>query len=81
VPSDLAVKVIRKAIAINGVRRYLIDGFPRNKENWTVFQQIMKDEVIVKGLIFLECSDNVMTERSLNRPKTTESAETIKLKI
>lgn len=31
VPADLAVKVIRKAIAINGVRRYLIDGFPRNK--------------------------------------------------
>jgi UMP-CMP kinase len=53
VPADLAVKVIRKAIAINGVRRYMIDGFPRNKENWTAFQEIMKDEVVVKGLIYL----------------------------
>jgi adenylate kinase family enzyme len=31
VPSELAVKLIRKAIAINGNRRYLIDGFPRNQ--------------------------------------------------
>lgn len=30
VPSELAVKCIRKAIAFNGNRRYLIDGFPRN---------------------------------------------------
>lgn len=43
VPSDLAVKLIRKAIATHGNRRYLIDGFPRNKENWTKFQEIMKD--------------------------------------
>jgi len=38
VPSDLTVKLIRKAIAVNGTRRYLIDGFPRNKENWEKFQ-------------------------------------------
>jgi adenylate kinase family enzyme len=45
----------------------------------------MQDEVIVKGFIFLECSDNALAERSLNRPKTEErdedTAETIKLKI
>ncbi len=52
VPSDLAVKLIRKAIAINGNRRYLIDGFPRNQQNWDKFKQIMRDEVLVKGLIF-----------------------------
>jgi UMP-CMP kinase len=71
VPSDVVVKVIRKSIAINGVRRYLIDGFPRSKDNWVAFQQIMKGEVVVKGMIFLECSDKVMTDRSLNRPKTS----------
>lgn len=43
VPSDLVVRLIRKAIANNGVRRYLIDGFPRNQENWEKFKEIMKD--------------------------------------
>jgi len=30
VPSQLAVRLIKKAISIHGNRRYLIDGFPRN---------------------------------------------------
>ena len=43
VPSQLAVRLIKKSIAMNGNRRYLIDGFPRNTENWESFKQIMKD--------------------------------------
>jgi adenylate kinase family enzyme len=83
VPSELSVKLIRKAIAINGVRRYLIDGFPRNKENWKVFQETMKEEVVVKGLIYLECTDEVMTERITNKPHKEEddNPETLKHRI
>jgi adenylate kinase family enzyme len=33
------VKLVEKRIATSGNRRYLIDGFPRNQENWDVFEK------------------------------------------
>ena len=36
-PSELVVKLLKNAIQMNGNRRYLFDGFPRNKENWDEF--------------------------------------------
>lgn len=43
VSSELVVKLIKKSLAKNGNRRYLIDGFPRNMENIEKFIHIMKD--------------------------------------
>ncbi len=81
VASELAVKLIRKAIAIHGVRRYLIDGFPRNRENWEKFQQILRDEVIVKGLIYFECTNEVMTKRILERNIPADTPESVKAQV
>lgn len=63
VPSDLVVKLLRKNFGRLGNRRYLIDGFPRNNENWEAFKKILKDEVVFKSLIFFECSPEVMSQR------------------
>ena len=63
VPSDLVVQLLRKNFGRLGNRRYLIDGFPRNNENWEAFKKILKDEVVFKSLIFFECSPEVMSQR------------------
>jgi adenylate kinase family enzyme len=52
----LTVRLIRKAIAKNGNRRYLIDGFPRSKDNFEAWKKIMKDDISLKELLFFECS-------------------------
>jgi adenylate kinase family enzyme len=57
VHSDLIVRLLKKAIALNGTRRYLIDGFPRNKENMDSFHRIVGNEVDVRSLIYFECSE------------------------
>jgi adenylate kinase family enzyme len=57
IPPHLAARLIRKAIALHGVRRYLIEGYLRSIQNWEAFLDLMKDEVMIKGLIFLDCSD------------------------
>jgi adenylate kinase family enzyme len=53
----LIVRLLKKAIALNGTRRYLIDGFPRNKENMESFNRIVGNEVDVRNLIYFECSE------------------------
>ena len=51
------MRLIKRAVATHGNRRYLIDGFPRNKENLGSWTRIMGDDVTVKKLIFFECSE------------------------
>lgn len=45
----------------------------------------MRDEVIVRGLFFFDCSNEVMTQRILNRAKTSgrvdDNEEAIKLRL
>lgn len=43
VSSELVVKLIRKNLGRHGNRRYLIDGFPRNMENYETFKRMLKD--------------------------------------
>lgn len=63
VKSDLIVRLLKKAIALNGLRRYLIDGFPRNKENMEAFERIIGHEVDIRNLIYFECSEQCMVDR------------------
>lgn len=65
------VKLLKKAIDANGNRRYLIDGFPRNKENWEEFEKQIADHVVLRNLIFFDCPNDVMTQRIMERAKTS----------
>lgn len=46
-PSEVTVKLIRKAIESAGNRKFLIDGFPRSEENRTAYERIVSsfDEI------------------------------------
>lgn len=41
VPSELTVKLIQKAISETDNDKFLIDGFPRNEENVTTFENLV----------------------------------------
>ena len=75
VKSDLIVRLLKKAIALNGLRRYLIDGFPRNKENMEAFERIIGHEVEIRNLIYFECSEQCMVDRITERGKTSGRAD------
>ena len=51
--------------------RFLIDGFPRNIENLSKWEQIMNDKIEMAFILHLECSQEVMTNRLLERGKTS----------
>lgn len=69
------MRLIRRAIATNGNRRYLIDGFPRNRENYDSWNKVMGDDVTVRKLIFFECSEEEMRSRIEGRAKTSGRAD------
>jgi hypothetical protein len=70
-----------KLNADSGKSLFLIDGFPRNKDNLDGWNAIMKD-VEVQFCLYLNCPETVMEARLLERGKTSgrsdDNAESIK---
>lgn len=85
ISSELVVKLLKKNIIANGNRRYLIDGFPRNRENWEEFEKQLADYVVIRNLLYFDCPNDIMTERIIGRSKTSgrsdDNPETIKLRL
>lgn len=84
VPSELLVGLVRKAMLANGwaKKRFLIDGYPRNEENVRVWDEKMAD-VKVLFLLFLECSEEVLTQRILgrNQGRSDDNPESLKKRL
>jgi UMP-CMP kinase len=48
-----------KAMKKSGQNKFLIDGFPRNKDNLDGWQREMGDKTHVKFVLFFDCSQEV----------------------
>ncbi|KAG8525410.1 bifunctional uridylate/adenylate kinase [Bacidia gigantensis] len=74
VPMEVTVQLLENAIQdINGGEgRFLIDGFPRKMD-----QALKFDESVCpsKFTLFFDCPEDVMTERLINRGKTSGRAD------
>ena len=73
VPGEVTVGLMKKAIEKNGwdKKKYLIDGFPRNKENLDIWTKILGEEINVPFILFLEANEDAMIERIIERAKTS----------
>lgn len=84
VPAEVTVKLLLTAMEKSGKRKFLIDGFPRDIGNLTCWQENAK-EAEVDFLLFLDCPFDIMTERLLERGKTSgrsdDNAESIKKRL
>ena len=86
VPSHITVTLIQNAMEKiyreSGSTHFLIDGFPRSEENCTVWDEMMASVCEVKFVMFLDCPEDVMTGRLLERAKTSgrndDNIETIR---
>ena len=71
VPVEVTVKLLVDAIKESGAQRVLVDGFPRNTNNVSGWQQVVGDSLTVGGVLFYDCPEEVMQERLLERGKTS----------
>jgi len=65
------VKLLIDAVRASGGQRFLIDGFPRNTNNLSGWQQVAGDELTLGGVLFYDCPEETMEARLLERGKTS----------
>ena len=71
VPAEVTVGLLRAAMEKSGATKFLIDGFPRDPDNLSCWKAKMSDIATDKFLLFLECPEDVMVSRLLERGKTS----------
>ncbi|GFP89493.1 ump-cmp kinase 3, partial [Phtheirospermum japonicum] len=63
VPSEVTIKLLQRAMENSRNDKFLVDGFPHNKENRAAFESITETEFV----LFFDCSEEEMEKRLLNR--------------
>lgn len=80
VPAEVTVNLLQEAMQKNGwaERRFLIDGFPRNYDNYACWFRLLPD-VIVDYCLYLNCNDDIMIQRIMGRGegRSDDNIETI----
>lgn len=67
VPVEITCSLLAKAMEKSGQDKFLIDGFPRNKDNLDGWQREMGDKTVVKFVLFFHCSQETCMNRCLQR--------------
>ena len=78
VPSSVTVNLLLAAMEKSGSNRFLIDGFPRNKENRDAWVKVAGYDC--EFVLMYDCTEDVMLERLLgrNEGRTDDNVESIK---
>eukprot|EP00752_Nemacystus_decipiens_P010460 g9319.t1 len=73
VPAEVTVGLLRKAMEASGKSRFLIDGFPRNPDNLAAWEASAAggSPVIFDFALFLDCPEEVMTARIMERGRSS----------
>lgn len=71
VPAEVTVKLLKNAMKKSGGTKFLIDGFPRDMMNLECWQKDMSSVAETEFLLFLDCPQEVMLSRLLERGKTS----------
>lgn len=71
VPVEVTIRLLMDAIAADGGKRYLIDGFPRNADNLAGWHRVVGDSLQTAGVLLYDCPEDVMEARLLERGKSS----------
>lgn len=71
VPVEITISLIEKAMNLNCVKKFLIDGFPRNQDNLQGWNKVMEEKVLLKCVLFFECTQDECERRIMERAKSS----------
>jgi UMP-CMP kinase len=82
VPVAITCALIHRAMDESQSNNFLIDGFPRNKDNLTGWAKEMGDKTNMRFVLFFECSQETCLKRCLKRGaegsgRSDDNAETL----
>ncbi|KAK3794483.1 hypothetical protein RRG08_003636 [Elysia crispata] len=85
VPVKITCSLLRREMDSSPKNNFLIDGFPRNKDNLDGWNLEMEGVAKVRAVLFFDCPDQVCVERCLNRGltsgRTDDNEESLKKRI
>jgi UMP-CMP kinase len=83
VPVEITINLIKKAMETSGKRHFLIDGFPRNEDNYDGWLRHMDGVADVKFVLLLECPEEVCLKRAMKRGqgRSDDNLESFKKRI
>ncbi|KAL1816328.1 hypothetical protein DCAR_0520713 [Daucus carota subsp. sativus] len=83
VPSEVTIKLIRKAIESAENDKFLIDGFPRTEENRIAYERIVQIGAEPNIVLFFDCPEEVMVKRVLSRNegRVDDNIDTVKERL
>ncbi|CDW84919.1 ump-cmp kinase-like [Stylonychia lemnae] len=73
VPVEITCQLLKKGMEKKGwaEKRFLIDGFPRNQDNFDGWDRVMGDLVEVPFVLFFDADEETMINRIMERSKTS----------
>jgi len=80
VPANITVNLIKAAMERANEEneaqlKFIIDGFPRSEGNVSVWKEVMSEVTKLEFVLFLDCPEDIMTGRLLDRGKTNERTD------
>lgn len=67
VPVEITCSLLEKAMVSSDIKRFLIDGFPRNEDNLSGWNITMSSKVNLQFVLFFDCPNEVCIDRCLRR--------------
>lgn len=67
VPVEIVIKLLKQEILKQPFAYYIIDGFPRNFDNWNEWQEHLSHQAHIHAVIFINCSEATLRARVLQR--------------
>lgn len=73
VPVEITCQLLKRGMEKQGwaEKRFLIDGFPRNQDNYEGWQRAMCEIVDVPFILFMDADEDTMINRIMERSKTS----------
>lgn len=73
VPVEITCNLLKRGMEKLGweKKRYLIDGFPRNQDNYDGWERVCGPHVEVPFVLFMDADEDTMINRIIERSKTS----------
>ena len=71
VPAEITIRLLNAAMNKTTKSKFLVDGFPRDMDNLQCWIDKMSSVAHIQFLLFLDCPQEIMLDRLLERGKTS----------
>lgn len=86
VPVEITIRLIENAMVKSDKNNFLIDGFPRNKDNLDGWNKLMNSKAKVNFVLYFDCPEQTCINRAISRGaagsgRTDDNMDSLRLRF